>query len=552
MKLITSRPARYYRRSIILFLALVLQLLTASELAAQNLKDGNLEQSDNRTTAAVIVDGRILFDLRGVTSFPAKERVKNVRDRIIAAARDKSFSVDDIKIVEEDERTSLYAGDKLLFSLFDMDAEIEQIDRKLLAQAVQVKVARVITDYRSDRSPKELVRHAAYAIGLTAVLVVLLWGILRLYRLLDAWALRHVHKSVKDLASKSHHLIQAEQLWTLVAGFLDMLRLLSIAILVYTYLNTVLGLFPWTRPAAIILFDLILNPVKSLWHGFVSSLPDLVFLAILVLVVRYILKLTRMFFTQVARGRIKLRDFDPDWALPTHKIVRILVIAFSIVIAYPYIPGSDSMAFKGVSVFIGVIFSLGSSSFIANMLAGLAMTYRGAFKEGERVKIGDIVGKVDEIKLMTTRIHTIKNESVIIPNSNILNTDVTNYSVMAREPGLVLHTTVGIGYDTPWRQVEAMLLLAAERTEGLKKEPAPFVQQTLMGDFAVSYEINAYCSDAAQIVAIRSGLHRSIQDVFNEYGVQIMSPAYEKDPETLKIVPPENWYTAPASKPPEK
>jgi small-conductance mechanosensitive channel len=320
-------------------------------------------------------------------------------------------------------------------------------------------------------------------------------------------------------------------------------------ILAYSYLNTVLGLFPWTRPAALILFDLILNPLESLWLGFVNSLPDLVFLVILFLVLRYILKLLRMFFNQVARGRIKMRDFDPDWALPTHKIVRFLIIAFSLVIAYPYIPGSDSMAFKGVSVFIGVIFSLGSSSFIANVMAGLAMTYRGAFKEGDRVQIGDVFGRVEEVKLMTTRIHTLKNESVVIPNSNILNTNVTNYSVMAREPGVVLHTTVGIGYDAPWRQVEAMLLLAAEQTQGLQKEPRPFVLQTLMGDFAVNYEINAYCKDAGRMAAIKSELHRNIQDVFNEHGVQIMSPAYENDPQTPKIVPPENWYAAPAVKP---
>jgi len=284
----------------------------------------------------------------------------------------------------------------------------------------------------------------------------------------------------------------------------------------------------------------------------VTSLPDLMFLVILYLIVRYILKLERMFFTQVSRRRIKLQNFDPDWAMPTFKIVRFLTIAFAVVIAYPYIPGSDSLAFKGVSVFIGVIFSFGSSSFIANVLAGLAMTYRGAFKEGDRVKIDDVLGDVEDIKLMTTRIRTLKNESVVIPNSNILNTNVTNYTVMARDPGLLLHTTVGIGYDTPWRQVEAMLLMAAERTVGLQKDPKPFVLQTLMGDFAVNYEINAFCTDAGRMVAIKSELHSNIQDVFNEFGVQIMSPAYVADPASAKIVPPENWYVKPASKPAEK
>lgn len=523
-------------------------LLTAADSVAQAAVDPN-SRDYVVNTAAVIIDGERLVELRGVSSYPAKERAALVRKRILDAARDDSFSVENITINHKDDRSEILAGDKLLLSLFDVDSEIEALDRQLLTEVIAGKVKLIIDSYREDRSSKALLTHSAYALGLTAVLVMLLWVILRLFRRLDAWAVRHVQKSVEDLASKSHQLIQANQVWTLVAGFLGTVRVLSVVILSYFYLNTVLGLFPWTRPAALVLFDLVLNPLESLWEGFVGALPDLAFLVVLFLVMRYILKLTRMFFNMVAKGRIKLRDFDPDWALPTHRIVRFLMIAFSIVIAYPYIPGSDSLAFKGVSVFIGVIFSLGSSSFISNVLAGLAMTYRGAFKVGDRVKIGDVTGSVREVKLMTTRINTVKNESVVIPNSNILNTDVVNYSVMAREPGLVLHTTVGIGYDTPWRQVEAMLLLAAERTKGLQKEPPPYVLQTSMGDFAVNYEINAYCTDINHVLPIKSELHRNIQDVFNEQGVQIMSPAYVSDPTEPKLVPPEDWYAAPASKP---
>lgn len=539
----------FCRRITLLVLVSLLLLLTAFDSSAQGAADQGQANHNEVNMAPVVIDGRWLVQVRGVSSFPATERAKRVRSQIVDAARDASFQVENIKIVHKEDSSDVMAGDTILMSVFDVDAEIEGIDRRLMAEVVKGKTALIINGYREDRSSKVLIKHAAYALGLTAVLSLLLWLILKLFHRLHAWAVRHVHKSVEDLASKSHHLIRANQIWTLVAGILDTMRALSVVILVYSYLNTVLGLFPWTRPAALVLFDLVLNPLKSLWSGFIGSLPDLAFLVVLYLILRYILKLLRMFFTQVSRGRIKLQNFDPDWAMPTHKIVRFMIIAFSIVIAYPYIPGSDSMAFKGVSVFIGVIFSLGSSSFIANVMAGLAMTYRGAFKEGDRVKIDDIFGKVEEIKLMTTRIQTIKNESVLIPNSNILNTNVTNYTVMARKPGLLLYTTVGIGYDTPWRQVEAMLLLAAGRTEGLQKEPAPFVLQTLMGDFAVNYEINAYCTDANRMIAIKSDLHRNIQDLFNEHNVQIMSPAYVADPQTAKVVTPEDWYAAPAAKP---
>jgi small-conductance mechanosensitive channel len=207
------------------------------------------------------------------------------------------------------------------------------------------------------------------------------------------------------------------------------------------------------------------------------------------------------------------------------------------------------MAFKGVSVFAGVLLSLGSSSFIANSIAGLSMTYRAAFHEGDRIKVGDVVGTVEEIKLMVTKVRTPKNEQVIIPNSNILNDNVTNYSHMARRDGVILHTVVGIGYDTPWRQVEAMLLLAAERTAGLKQDPPPFVLQQGLGDFAVNYELNAYSDQEHRMPALYSALHANIQDVFNEHGVQIMSPAYEADPADPKIVPPEKWFEEPAKKP---
>jgi small-conductance mechanosensitive channel len=225
------------------------------------------------------------------------------------------------------------------------------------------------------------------------------------------------------------------------------------------------------------------------------------------------------------------------------------VIAFGVIVAYPYIPGSESAAFKGISLFLGVVFSLGSSSAISNMIAGYTMTYRRAFKLGDRVQIGDVVGDVVEIRLQVTHLRSLKNEEVIIPNSLILNGQVMNYSSLAREDGLILHTTVGIGYEVPWRQVEAMLLTAAARTAGLRQEPRPFVLQRSLADFAVTYELNVYCDDAHRMMPLYTALHRNILDVFNEYGVQIMTPAYESDPAAPKVVPREQWYAPPASAP---
>jgi len=197
-------------------------------------------------------------------------------------------------------------------------------------------------------------------------------------------------------------------------------------------------------------------------------------------------------------------------------------------------------------VFLGIILSIGSSSVISNMIAGYTMTYRRAFKVGDRVRIGEVLGEVTEMRVMVTHVRSTKNEEVVIPNSTILQTHVINYSTLARQHGLILHTTVGIGYETPWRQVEAMLLLAAERTPGLRREPPPYVLQKGLGDFCVTYEINAYCDQPQLMLKLYTALHQNILDVFNEYGVQIMTPAYEGDPEQPKVVPREQWFAKPA------
>ena len=500
--------------------------------------------------APVIIDGNKLFRVRGVSSYPATQRASEIRRRIIDLAHDESFDTAQLAVFHDEAgRSIIMAGDRELFSIFDEDAALENIGRELLAEVYRENVVQAIERYRTDRSTVRLLNNSLVAILATAIFVFLLWGVKRIFRWLVDWSERDVRRGVQDLASKTFHLFQAGQMWALVAGLLRFLRLVVYLALTYFYLNAVLSLYPWTRPVARTLFRFILNPLESLWLGFVAALPNMIFLVILWIVMGYLLKFFRAFFRAIERGRIRLENFDAEWAMPTYKIVRILIIAFAVVIAYPYIPGSDSLAFKGVSVFLGVLLSLGSSSLIANLLAGLSMTYRGAFREGDRIKVGDTQGTVVETKVMTTRVRTPKNEIVVIPNSNILNADVINYSQLARSEGLLLHTEVGIGYDTPWRQVEAMLLEAARRTDGLLDEPEPFVLQTRLGDFAAQYQVNAYCNDVSNLLQLYSRLHANIQDVFNEHGVQIMSPAYVADPETAKVVPPEKWYADPAVKP---
>jgi small-conductance mechanosensitive channel len=501
-------------------------------------------------TAPVVIDGDVLFILRGVTSFPADVRAAAIEDRIKALATDTNFDPESIRIVPvSEDRINIQAGEQVIFAVFDADAALESLPSKLLAETYRLRLIIAINAYRHDRETSVLMLHAGYALLATLVLAGLIYGMRWLFRQFDRMLEKQLQRHIKKLESKSRNIVRSEQVWHVLRTLVGWARVLLIAVILYVYLNSVLGLFPWTRAIAQQLFGLILDPLKTIGIAIIDFLPSLLFLVILTFFVRYILKVTRMFFSAVEYGRMQFEGFDAEWADPTYRIVRIVIIALSLVVAYPYIPGSSSEAFKGVSLFFGVLLSLGSSSVISNIIAGYTMTYRRAFKDGDRIKIGDTVGTVTARRVLVTHLRTTKNEEVVIPNSLVLNSEIVNYSTLAKRDGLILHTTVGIGYEVPWRQVEAMLLLAAERTAGLRADKQPFVQQTLLGDYAVNYELNVYCDQVDRIVDLYSQLHRNIQDVFNEYGVQIMTPSYESDTPDAKIVPREKWFSAPAKAP---
>jgi small-conductance mechanosensitive channel len=384
------------------------------------------------------------------------------------------------------------------------------------------------------------------------MLALAIAGLWWVRRGLDRLLARRVQGRIHAVGIQSFEVMRAEQIWTAVRRGVVALQTLIIVGGALLWAGFVFAQFPWTRGRSRDMFALALAPLREIGGGLLDHAPSLAFLAVLFLLARLTLRVIRLFFDAVARGRVVLTDFDPDWAAPTYKIARVAVVAFALVIAYPYIPGAESPAFKGVSLFIGVLFSLGSSGAIANIVAGYMMTYRRAFKTGDRIRIGTAVGDVVETRLQVTHLRTVKNEEIVVPNSQILAGEVVNYSSLARERGLILHTLVGIGYATPWRQVEAMLLQAAARTPGVAREPGPFVLERELGAFAVTYELNVYCTDVQEMERHYAALHRNVLDVFNEYGVQIMTPAYERDPPAPQIVPRADWFTPPAAAPAER
>lgn len=502
--------------------------------------------------AEVRVDGYALFRVRGFTGYPAARRSKEIAQRIIDVANKEDVPAEDVQVQDiADGRKNVLAGDKRLLTLYPEDAALEEISLDVLSEAVITRIQQSIVDYRRDRSPDVVLRNIIYALVLTLVQVVVIFGLVKLFRLFDRLVEKGLKKQIATLEKKSLNLVRARQIWGVVRSALALLRWVLIIFAFYAYLNTILALLPATREFGNQLFTMVYQPLSGMGRSIVDFIPSLIFLILLYIVTRYLLRTIRMFFNAVDQGGVQFKSFEAEWAWPTYRVIRIVVIIFAIVIAYPHIPGSDSGAFKGISLFLGVLLSLGSTSFIANLLAGYTMMYRRAFRVGDVVQIGDTRGKVMETRLLVTHLRTPKNEEIVVPNSLILNSSVTNYSSFSSSQGLVLHTVVGIGYETPWRQVEAMLSMAADRTPGVLKEPAPFVLQKSLGDFAVNYELNVHCGDPGNAPRIYSQLHQNIQDVFNEYGVQIMTPNYRSDPPEPKLVPMDQWFTSPAKPPPD-
>jgi small-conductance mechanosensitive channel len=503
-------------------------------------------EEDAEQTSPVILDGYTLFQVRGTRSYPAERRAGEIAERIASVAADRRFPADSLQIRETPVASLILAGDRLLLGVLDADAELEGVNRQVVAEGFRRRIAEAMREFRYEREPPVLWSGAARALAATLGLAAALWLLVRVRRRVHAMLERRYRQRLHDLKVSSIPLVQAEQIWRMANRALMTVAVLLAATAWYLYLQYVLVLFPWTRALGYGLAAMLLRPVSTLATGALRYVPNLIFLFVLAVITRWFLAFVRVIFRQLADGTISLAGFDPEWSVPTERIVRLVVFGFALVVAYPYIPGSGSEAFKGLSIMFGVLFSIGSSSVIGNLVAGQSLAFRRAFRVGDRIRVGEYVGEVTKTSLLTTFVRSAKNEQIVIPNSVVLNTEVTNYSTLARAGGVIVHTTVGIGYETPWRQVEAMLLEAAARTPGLLNEPKPFVLQRGLGDFAITYEINAYTDDALAMLRLASALHRNILDIFNEYGVQIMTPAYEGDPEQPKLVRREEWFTPPA------
>lgn len=365
-------------------------------------------------------------------------------------------------------------------------------------------------------------------LGLALLVLLALATFLWIVDVLFRWGLRRVRsrtarwRSIRVRVRRQY----ARRLRVAMVALLRVARAGIVLAALAIFVPVELRLLPWTHDYAPIVQDYMLAPLRSMGNGFVKHLPNLLAILVIGFLAWVLMRIARAVFAEIGRGAIRISGFDQNWSPFTYKIAAFLIWICALLVAFPYVPGSESLAFRGVTIFLGALFSLSSTAVVSNVIAGIILTYTSAFRIGEVIKIGDTIGIATARRLLTTRLRTLKNEEVSIPNAVILNSHVTNYSTIARGEGLILHTTITIGYNAPWKQVHDLLLAAARSTPFVLERPAPFVLQTSLNDYHVSYQINVYTDKPREMLNLYSALHYNIQDQFNTAGVEIMSPRY--------------------------
>lgn len=536
------------------------QMESTESEANKSKPPSNTAKLDNSTAEKVDdslpikVDGIEVFRIRhSVGPYAIQTRVENIQRRLNKAKSDKQYLhlVETIRAVNQRQVAEIMMGNEPLVIVTDQDAKAEGLNSRMdLAERQAANLKKALLQSIESHRPGSLIlaagQTAVSALALMLSLMFLNWLFPRIY----AWIEVARGKQIKSLRIQNAELISEHTLADILVGVLRVTRVATVIALLGLFIPLALSFFPETRGIASDIVDWAVQPVVGVaLPAILAYLPNVFVIILIAIATYYLVAFVHFLFNEVGRGTITIANFDPEWADPTFKIIRFLVIAFAFVLIFPYLPGSGSPAFQQVSIFLGVLFSLGSSGAISHLVAGVFLTYTGAFKLGDRVKISDAVGDVVEKTLLATRIRTIKQEYITIPNAMVLSSHIINYSSSSNRTGLILHTTVTIGYDAPWRDVQAALIAAAKATDNILAEPAPFVLQTSLDDFFVSYEINAF-TNKPQIMAVTySDLHRNIQDQFNQAGIEIMSPHYATLRDGNRTTIPEKYLPSDYSEP---
>ena len=475
--------------------------------------------------APLVVEGDTLFILYnrhgGITP---EARVEDIREKIIEIGTRMTLFTDSIYIFEADFTTDIMAGDEMLMSITDYDGLWQNKTRQELAVAYRTIIEAKLQELHAEYGLKQKLMGVLYVVGSMVVLWLLIWATNYCYRRWRYRLLRKLLHRTRPLTIKDYEVLNLHRQGVLFLTGFNVLRYLVILFLLFIFVPMFFAAFPETKSFTYTIFGYVWNPFVSILKSIVGFLPKFFQIIVIIFCFRYLVKGLHYLMNEIGSGRLKVNGFYADWAQPTYLILRVLCYSFMIVMIWPLLPSSDSQVFQGVSVFIGIIVSLGSSSIIGNVMAGMVMTYMRPFHVGDFIKYGDTEGFVIEKTVLVTRIRTRKNDVITIPNANLMTSQTTNYTFSAHNYGVIVHTKVTIGYDMQWQVIRDLLLAAAAKTSHLQKKPEPFVRVTALDDFYVEYEINAYTRKSELLGDIYSELHQNILDSFHSNGVEIMSP----------------------------
>ena len=516
-------------------LALIACLMPSQSLSAQNAMLDSVRMAEMKgridslrsVTPGVplVIDEDTLFVLYSRYGGILPEiRVERARQAIMTQGRRLTFFTDSIYVYESDFTSDVMAGNHLILSITDIDALWQEKPRQELANHYASLIEEKIKEIHEDYG----LRQKLLGLLMVVIIIVLQWLFIKLtnwlYRRWKFRLTRLVMRRALPLVIKDYEVLNKHRQGAL---FLMLYRLLRIGLIVVQLLITIpvlFSLFPETKSLTITVLGYIWDPTTDIFWGVIGYLPKFFKILVIIICFRYLVKGLHYLSNEIASGRLRINGFYPDWAVPTYHILRVLCYSFMFVMIWPLLPNSNSEVFQGVSVFLGVIVSLGSTSIIGNLMAGLVMTYMRPFHQGDFIRFGEVEGFVLEKTALVTRIRTRKNEIITIPNSNLMSAQTSNFTFAAHNYGIIVHTKVTIGYDMKHEVIENLLLDAARATKHIEKKPLPFVRVTKLDDFYVEYEINAYTKHSEWLSDIYSQLHQNILDHFHSAGVEIMSP----------------------------
>lgn len=464
-----------------------------------------------------------LFYVYGnIGSITPQARAEAIEENIKELTKNPYFSLDSLHIIIESNNHLIVYNDQTIMGINDIQAEVLNKTKDEISHEYLEAISQAVFKEKDRTSLQNILKQ----IGLALLILITTFFTIKYLNVGYRKLKEFIQTKTNWTIDKLNYLLDANKQLTIILFFLKVIRLLAVIVILYICVYAFLGLFPETRWISNTLIGYILSPLGKAYHAVLGFIPDLFTIIVIYFLFKYFIKAIKVVTERITDGSIYIKGFYPDWAEPTFQIIKVVMYAFMIVLIYPYLPGSNSDAFKGVSVFLGLLFSLGSTSVIANIVSGIVITYMRPFKMGDRIKMGEFTGNVIEKTPLVTRIKTPKNEIITIPNGAIMNAQTVNYTHSANEYGLILYATIRMGYDLPWRKAHELLIEAAEKTPLVLVTPKPFVLQLALDDFYVEYQINVYTKEADKMSAIYSDLNKNIQDICEREGVELLSPHF--------------------------